>query len=469
MRSRTFRQGSVGLLIIFTCILALGGVIWLKRITFSPSSYEIEVNFQDANGLREGAGVFYRGFEVGKVVSVQSGANGIDVTVEITQPDLVIPSDTIIEANQGGLIGDTTLDLVPQTDVDFDSLSMDPMDLKNCDSDLVICNGDRFTGIVGSSFNELVRTTTNLGQVYGEELFAENANDALANTALAAQEIANLSQELARLSSSVRQELSSISISANVFTQVAKEATGELSLTANNFSNTANELSNTAKKYGNTADELTELVSNMNSVVAENRGTLVATLNNISASSSQLQNLMASLTPLVGEFRASFDPQDINNLINNLEILTVNAAEASNNLKEASAQLNDPTNIVMLQQTLDAARVTFANTQKITSDLDDLTGNPQFRNNVLRLVNGLSSLVSSTEDLENQIEVVQVLESQQEALELERANVVLNAEMFNPEVNNIDTQTSIPQNNEESSSVSLPKNEDELILNKQQK
>jgi len=48
----------------------------------------------------------------------------------------------------------------------------------------------------------------------------------------------------------------------------------------------------------------------------------------------------------------------------------------SANLRDISNALNSPTNLLVLQQTLDSARVTFQNAQKITSDLDELTGDP---------------------------------------------------------------------------------------------
>ena len=62
-----------------------------------------------------------------------------------------------------------------------------------------------------------------------------------------------------------------------------------------------------------------------------------------------------------------------------------------------------------LQQTLDSARVTFDNAQKITSDLESLTGDPAFLNNVKDLVNGLGNLVSTTEQLEQQIQTGQTI------------------------------------------------------------
>jgi phospholipid/cholesterol/gamma-HCH transport system substrate-binding protein len=55
--------------------------------------------------------------------------------------------------------------------------------------------------------------------------------------------------------------------------------------------------------------------------------------------------------------------------------------------------------------------VTFQNAQKITSDLDELTGDPAFRDNLRELVNGLSGLVSSTQQLQQQIQVAESLDS----------------------------------------------------------
>jgi len=62
--------------------------------------------------------------------------------------------------------------------------------------------------------------------------------------------------------------------------------------------------------------------------------------------------------------------------------VSANAAQASANLRDISNALTGPTNLLVLQQTLDSARVTFQNAQKITSDLDELTGDPAFRENI---------------------------------------------------------------------------------------
>ena len=56
------------------------------------------------------------------------------------------------------------------------------------------------------------------------------------------------------------------------------------------------------------------------------------------------------------------------------------------------------------------------NAQKITSDLETITGDPSFLENVRELINGLSNLVSTTEQLEQQIQTTQVIKPMQKAL-----------------------------------------------------
>jgi phospholipid/cholesterol/gamma-HCH transport system substrate-binding protein len=102
---------------------------------------------------------------------------------------------------------------------------------------------------------------------------------------------------------------------------------------------------------------------------------------------------------------------DAKRVARDIETLLANAVETSNNLREATRTLNDPGTIVTLQKTLESARVTFENTQKITADVDEFLGDPRFRDNLRRLVKGLSELVSSAERLEYHLRLARGLDS----------------------------------------------------------
>ena len=398
MRSRTFREGSVGLLILLGLLLFGGLIFWLRGLGIGQRSYKFMVQFANANGMREGAVVRYRGFEVGRIIAIQPDSNGVSVEIEISSPNLRMPKDIIIEANQSGLIGETTIDIRPKEDVELSSeaKSLSPSS-DNCNPNLLVCGEDQLQGYVGVSFESLLRSTDRFSKLYTNPVFFQNINATAQNAGIAAAEIAALSKELALLSSTVRKELKG-------FSEVATSVT-------NATNQTSVQIVKTSEKYGEVATELSQLASNVNSLISENQGNLVNTLNSISDTSDKLRILLVGLEPTLDQVNSTLTSNNTEQLVQNLETLTANAAEASGNLREISSTLNNPTNLVVLQQTLDSARVTFENAQKITSDLDELTGNPTFRNNLLNLVNGLSSLVSSTEQLEEQIETAQVLET----------------------------------------------------------
>ena len=431
MRSRTIREGSVGLFILGGLGLFGSLAVWLQGVDFSRKPYTIKVQFADANAMTKGASVLYRGFAVGKIKNIVPEANGVKAEIEIDTSELRIPKDITIEANQSGLIGETSIDIKPNSELPQSAKNMSAIS-ENCNSALIVCDGDEIIGEIGISFETLLRSTAKFSELYTDPKFFKNLNSTAANASIAAAEIAKLSNELTLLSQAVRQEIKSFSTAANSITVAAKETTEQIGLSAAKISNTVDEFAATAVTVG-------ELTGNLNGLVNENRGNIKRTVNNFEDSSQQLNNLLISLGSstnkinaaadkvsstlttvdstvtavgstvkqagtTINKINATLDEAKIEELTQNLAVITANTATASANLRELSQNLNDPANIVLLQQTLDSARATFANAQKITADLDELTGDPKFRSNLLNLVNGLSSLVSSMEELEREIE-----------------------------------------------------------------
>jgi phospholipid/cholesterol/gamma-HCH transport system substrate-binding protein len=417
MRSRTFREGSVGLLLLAG--LGVFGLIllWLNRVTTSQRSYKVIVEFANATGMQKGTLVRYRGVKVGNISKIQPGLNNVEVEIDITQPDLKIPRDVLVEANQSGLISESIIDITPKATLIQATDVAKPTE-KNCNPQIIVCNGSRLKGQVGISVDELIRSSTALSVAYSNPKFYNTINKTLESTSQAAANIAALSRELQVLSKSAQQQLGTFSATANS----VQRATDKLSTstnqtviqfgtTAKQFSTTATELGTTATEFGktaktisSTANQAKSLVTNLDNLVTTNRSTLVGTLNNLSQASNQLRVTVSSLSPTVNRFTQG-------KLLENLETLSANAAQASTNLRDATKTFNDPSNRLLLQQTLDSARVTFENTQKITSDLDELTGDPAFRNNLRQLVNGLSTLVSSTEQMQQQVRIADTLDS----------------------------------------------------------
>jgi phospholipid/cholesterol/gamma-HCH transport system substrate-binding protein len=150
MRERAIREVSVGLLILLAIGLFAGLVLWLKGLTPGRQSYHVKFVFENTLGM-QGTAVTFRGVRVGRVLSIKPESNQVTVTVEIIQPDLKIPSNSRIEVNQSGLIGDTTLDITPVRSLSASELALTPF-RPDCQSQMIICDGDQLSGQVGASF-----------------------------------------------------------------------------------------------------------------------------------------------------------------------------------------------------------------------------------------------------------------------------------------------------------------------------
>ena len=391
LRSRAIKEGSVGLLIAVTVVLFGGIALWLRGITLGEKNYQITAQFPDVKGVQIGDPVRYRGLRVGRIKTIVPGTNGVDGIMDIASSDLLIPRNVVIQASSSGLIGETFIDIQPpEQSVTFSDPQMSPLGGK-CDRQEILCNGETLEGIPGITTDDLFPLMYELSSKLSQnpELF-NNVGQAAESAAVAATEIAQLSREVSVLVGDVQGELSSFTDAAKAVSNIADSASGQINTTAT--------------KYQETAEQLSELVKNANALVNQNRDNIVTTLASIGTTSDRLQGLIVRLDDTLAE-------TDTKKLVSNLETLTANATEASANLKELSRTFADPKSVVTLQQTLDSARVTFANAQKITADLEEVTGDPSFRNNIRDLVDGLSNLVSTTQQLEQQIHTEKVFQN----------------------------------------------------------
>lgn len=385
MESRTVREGSVGLLVLLAAGLLAVLAIWLRGFQLGQRTYDLELVFQDISGLQIGSPVQYRGVEVGEVTEIQPSTNQVLVRAQIQSASLLIPRQVQIEANQSGFIGQAVVMITPQEALPARLISQNLSPFKpNCQPNVILCNGDRLAGQEGVSYDELVRSMVRLVELVEDPTLMGNLNTALENISTAAIGVNQLSEE-------ARRELAGISTTARSLNTTASQVGQFARSSEQTVTQVGGELAQAANRVGGAADQVSSLVS-------VNRGTLVTTLTNLDQASRELRVTTQNLSPVLSRINQG-------ELIQNLETLSANAAQASANLRQVTTALNSPENLLLLQQTLDAARVTFQNTQKITSDLDELTGDPTFRKNLRNLVNGLSGLVSSTQELEKQVEV----------------------------------------------------------------
>lgn len=106
----------VGILTLVALSIFLFTVLWVKGRSFS-SAERIEVYFKDVNGMRPGSGVQMMGLRVGQVEEITPVIEGEDSYVKlrfvITEPDIKIPTASMLTIQQSGLIGEQFLEITP--------------------------------------------------------------------------------------------------------------------------------------------------------------------------------------------------------------------------------------------------------------------------------------------------------------------------------------------------------------------
>lgn len=451
---RMIREGSLGLLILLGLGLFGSFVLWLRGFSFGKQHYTVVVSFRDIAKMQLGAPVRYRGVQVGAVSEINARSNHVDVAIQITPATLRIPRQVRIEANQAGFIGETSIDIFPFQDISRAAQNTNPLD-KNCKSELIICDRDRLQGEIGVTFDELLRSSLGLSKLFSNPQFFGNLSQLIQNTTVVTAEVTALSRDLQQLTQLTEKELGRVSTtavqSANTISQAVTQISGtvnELGSTAkqvtasidritstanqvgntisqfgatanqvgntiDRFGTTANQIGNTVGQLQTTANELNSLVRNVNGLVVANRSTLVQTLDNLSQTSEDLRVAVNRLDPAIAQVETGLNQAQIPQLLSNLQQVSANAVQVSTDAAQATANLRDlsnPTNLILLQQTLDSARATFENAEKITSDLDRLTGDPTFFNDLRQLIDSLNNLLSVTEQLEQQAAIAQNLD-----------------------------------------------------------
>jgi phospholipid/cholesterol/gamma-HCH transport system substrate-binding protein len=402
LRSRLVREGAVGLFLLLGLIVFGGMIFFLRGQKFQNTSYQLKLLFENAGGLREGGRVFFRGVGVGRIVKISPGSNGVEILAEI-DGQLRIPSEVKVSTLRSGLLGDVSVDIAPKNDLTDEGKQINPLS-KDCpQQNLILCNQESINAQASPDF---VETLGRLADRFNDDKLFNNVNSAVVSMSSAGQKVSKLTDNLSELTTQVKQDLGKVSTAA----EKIGNSSDAVSTTAKSFARTADvtteRVESLADDYSTIPTQITSLTENMNMLINENKSNLSTGISSLSQAAQEISQLAKNTDQLV----TKVNPTDVAKISKNFETSSQNLTQISKNLLAISEELNNPTNLVTLQQTLDSARVTFANTAKITSEIEEFTGDPEFRRNLKRLVNGLSNLVSYTDLLEKQVELATLLE-----------------------------------------------------------
>eukprot|EP00887_Chlorella_sp_A99_P006804 scaffold2.g6804.t1 len=225
-------QGSVGLFVFAGIGFGLMLISWARsgELGRRGQGYQAILEFPVACGISVGTPVRIRGVPVGGVLSVQPSLEHVEVLVEIKDATTVIPRNSLIEANQSGLIAEPLIDITPQLPVP--QYKANPLD-EECEAEgKVVCHQGRIRGERGVALDDLVYICTKLAR----QLDAQGVDkvfEAMEGAKAVMEEAKPLLQRAVELSDEIiplLTELRAGNLVGNVeaLTQVAAEAAADI-------------------------------------------------------------------------------------------------------------------------------------------------------------------------------------------------------------------------------------------------
>lgn len=388
----------------------LGGAGFLGFQIIRGQSFHTILLLSNARGITRGMPVTYWGAKVGEVMGFEPEPKGVAVEIAIWPADRLIPRDSVFKLSR--VEGENSLDIQPRSPLPPLAANMTPKS-PNCDPKIIFCNTKRISSISRLYWGNLVYSLNSIQDINsGVQSMETSVGDVGANV----REMKGTVQELGQLGQEVQGLLKTDKIGKTL---------NKLDRTLTSVEQAANSISVVAQKAGKLSDQTTGLIETVRQTQTIDR--LNATLGSVGSAADQVQfflkinqnnlkNTLLSIEQLSKQVTLTvrkLDPisEQIQEkkLLENLEIISRNAAQLTTNLNEVSSQLKDPRSHLQIQQIMDSAQSLLNNLNKITSDVDELTGNPSLRRDILRLIQGLTNLLSSTQLLQQQVAYGKIL------------------------------------------------------------
>ncbi|GBF93100.1 hypothetical protein Rsub_05711 [Raphidocelis subcapitata] len=204
-------EGGVGLFLSAGVAAAIALVLWAKGVAMRKAQpYQAVFEFPLASGISVGTPVRIRGVQVGSVLDVRPSLDRVDVLVEVNDAtSAVIPRNSVIEANQSGLIAEPLVDITPQ--LPLPTFTRGPLEPGCEDEGAIVCHNGHIKGQQGVALDDLVYIMTRMARQMEAEgidkIFAaaEQAAAALEEATPLLEEATHLAREITPLLQELRQ------------------------------------------------------------------------------------------------------------------------------------------------------------------------------------------------------------------------------------------------------------------------
>jgi len=170
---RSLRDSIVGFSLLGGLIVFSLFSFWLRGIKLSSKNWYLFAEFSNASGLSKKSPVTYRGILVGSVEDIIFTNESIKAKVIINNPDILLPKPAFAKVVTNSFLGG---DVQVALEAEKKILPKDTerATSKNCESELIVCQGDTISGKQLSSLSNVTNRLNQLLKESNQENLIEN-------------------------------------------------------------------------------------------------------------------------------------------------------------------------------------------------------------------------------------------------------------------------------------------------------
>ena len=170
---RSLRDSIVGFSLLGGLLLFTFFSFWLRGVKLSSKNWYLFAEFNNASGLSKKSPVTYRGILVGSIEDILFTNESIKAKIVLNNPDIVLPKPAFARVVTNSFLGgdvqvalETSEKTIPKNTPKAIS--------DECDSKLIICQGDTITGKQLSSLSNITNRINQLLKESNQENLIEN-------------------------------------------------------------------------------------------------------------------------------------------------------------------------------------------------------------------------------------------------------------------------------------------------------
>ena len=253
---RSLRDSIVGFSLLGGILIFTSFSFWLRGVRLSSKNWYLFAEFNNASGLSKKSPVTYRGILVGSIEDIIFTNESIKAKIVLNNSEIILPKPAFARVVTNSFLGGDVQVALETSDREIPKNIAKPTS-ENCNTKLIICQGDIVTGKQLSSLSNI---TTRISQLLKES----NQENLIENIVNSIDQFDKTQENLDELIYLSKQEILRVKPLIKEFTVAANHLNNILSTiddkkTLNDIKLTINAVSSISSKIDDMSDDFEKL------------------------------------------------------------------------------------------------------------------------------------------------------------------------------------------------------------------